>query len=97
MAIGLCGEFANMKRSWPGWSNSGLSTGYHGDDGYLRETMDETSSPVRFCDEKYPTGGVTVGCGIDWEAGAYYFTHEGELVGKLLKDPQHSFIYNLMR
>ena len=66
----------NVHVGWYGWT-----IGYHNDDGGIYEQC----SP-----KKYATGKVfgpnhTVGCGIDYAAGEYYFTLDGEPVGKFLQ------------
>jgi hypothetical protein len=77
VAIGFCGEFAQLTNALCGWRK--LSFGYHSDDGGCYANGGRM--PERFLD---PFGkGDTVGCGVDWERKRYYFTCNGELLGKI--------------
>lgn len=79
--IGLSGEFSNLLHAVPGWYR--WSLGYHGDDGKvyyennpLPGDIDGYAKPYDVCD--------TVGCGIDYERGDYFFTRNGEVVCKCI-------------
>ncbi|PQE22096.1 Ankyrin repeat-containing domain protein [Rutstroemia sp. NJR-2017a BVV2] len=74
VVIGLCGEFVDMSGSWPGWQTPSL--GYHGDYGGVNENGSEKNYDYNPFAE-----GHTVGCGIDYEVGSYYFTLDGKIIG----------------
>lgn len=75
VAIGLFGEFSYCANSIIGCNI--WTVGYRGDNGEVYEEDRYSSSNIG-------TFGVddTVGCGINYEKGEYYFTLNGELVGK---------------
>lgn len=78
VTLGLCGEFCDQTQAHVGWNV--WSVGYHGDDGCIYEER-----PSR----GYSTGrqfgpGNTIGCGIDYASGEYFFTLGGEVVGTSL-------------
>ncbi|UKZ60422.1 uncharacterized protein TrAtP1_001702 [Trichoderma atroviride] len=73
-AIGLTGEFTNLVHALPGWNV--WSVGYHNDNGGIYE---QGSRPIATVE---PYGiGQTVGCGIDYESGQYFFTCDGAVFG----------------
>ncbi len=71
-----------MNNAWPGRPEADPSVGYHGHDGMIGETVDKYHKVQSFKDGF--AAGITVGCGIDWDVGAYYFTRQGKRVGKSL-------------
>jgi hypothetical protein len=79
VGIGLCGEFCDLRDSWPGLGYRAF--GYHGD-GYHVENGQTESMLATYAE------GDTIGCGVDWKAGAYYFTLNGTVIGKLTQDAQ---------
>ncbi len=76
ISLGFCGEFCDLTQAHPGWNV--WSVGYHGDNGAIYD-------PSSF--GKKETGlqfglGNTVGCGIDYVSEEYFFTRDGQIVGK---------------
>ena len=74
ISIDLCGEYSDQFEAHPGWNV--WTIGYGGDHGGIFE---HSGSP------KYETNrtfgfGHTVGCGVDYAAGKYVFTLDGEVV-----------------
>lgn len=76
VTIGFCGEFSGMLYAHPGWNK--WSVGYHSDDGGLYV---ESSSAISTWEKFGP--GSTVGCGIDYAEGKYFFTLNGEIISKI--------------
>ncbi|GLT77566.1 hypothetical protein SLA2020_491360 [Shorea laevis] len=78
MGIGFTRENFKMRRQ-PGWETN--SYGYHGDDGFLYrgQGKGEPFGPTF-------TTGDTVGGGINYAAQEFFFTKNGEIVGKLYND-----------
>ena len=76
--IGMCSEFANLGVSLAGHQR--FSIGYHSDDGmiYERTTADYSvrHEPIK-CREYGEND--TVGCGVDWDKGEYFFTLNGQI------------------
>lgn len=79
IVIGLSGEFVNQLNAVPGWNM--WSLGYHGHDGNVFEDSLVTGHIKAFAKlhDVYPT----VGCGVDYQRGDYFFTCDGEVVCKL--------------
>ncbi|OHF04301.1 hypothetical protein CORC01_00640 [Colletotrichum orchidophilum] len=73
VTIGFCSEFSNMTAANTGWRK--LSVGYHSDDGGLFEQSG--SKKGRY---KAYRPGSTVGCGIDYAKGKYFFTLDGDII-----------------
>ncbi|KAI1414083.1 hypothetical protein F5Y13DRAFT_159692 [Hypoxylon sp. FL1857] len=74
ITIGLCGEFCNQFHAHPGWNV--WSVGYHGDDSGIYEQDPKWKYQA---DRTYGPGNI-VGCGVDYDAGEYFFTLDGEVV-----------------
>ena len=79
VTIGFCGEFCDLTAAHPGWRM--WSVGYYANDGYVFEEGRAI----------YDTGrgfgpGNTVGCGIDYTKGRYFFTLDGEVIGTSLPE-----------
>lgn len=75
IAIGLASEFTNLSHAIPGWNL--WSIGYHSDDGGIYQESWDMARSVK------PYGvGQTVGCGVDYRLGQYFFTLDGEVVCK---------------
>ncbi|KAK1250659.1 hypothetical protein MKX08_010662 [Trichoderma sp. CBMAI-0020] len=76
VVIGLSGEFTNQADAVPG--RNVWSIGYDGIDGKVyeeAEVCNETAMSLK------PYGvNRTVGCGIDYQEGEYFFTYNGEVV-----------------
>ena len=66
-----------MNDAHSGWRQ--WSVGYHNDDGGLFE---ENGRFKEKHDEWKFGPGDTVGCGVDYAKGQYFFTRNGDLVGK---------------
>lgn len=82
VTMGLCGEFCTLRDAHPGWHI--WSVGYHGDDGGIYE------EPVSGNDQEYKAvfgPGQTVGCGVDYDAGQYVFTLDGEIISTFHHEP----------
>jgi hypothetical protein len=76
IAIGLCGEFADMSLAHIGWHK--WTVGYHSDDGGIFD-----SQPRRTVRTEYTFGlGSRVGCGVDYSKGEVFFTRDGEIIGR---------------
>jgi hypothetical protein len=76
ISVGFIGEFCNQQYSHVGWN--AWSVGYHGDNGEIYE-----NSNYGVHDSKRTFGiGNTVGCGINYSEGMYFFTLNGMVVGK---------------
>ena len=73
VTLGFCGEFCDLVEAHPGWN--AWSVGYHGDDGAVFE-----ESPRSDTDGSAFGPGDTVGCGIDYNRGEYFFTLDKEVV-----------------
>lgn len=75
---GLSGEYFNQAVAVPG---RGLwSIGYDGIDGNIYEEIDLSNETDMFVK---PYGvNRTVGCGIDYQGGEYFFTYTGEVICK---------------
>ncbi|KAF3082932.1 hypothetical protein TWF569_001690 [Orbilia oligospora] len=80
--IGLCGELSFLANAGPGWNVWTL--GYHGDDGGMFE---EHGNRYRHEGTKFGIGN-TVGCGVDYELGDYYFTLDGKIEARFKGDNQ---------
>ncbi|KAF3254428.1 hypothetical protein TWF192_003189 [Orbilia oligospora] len=80
--IGLCGELSFLANAGPGWNLWTL--GYHGDDGGVFE---EHGNRYRHEGTKFGIGN-TVGCGVDYELGDYYFTLDGKIEARFKGDNQ---------
>ena len=85
IGIGLCGEFCDLTNAFTGWHI--WSTGYHGDDGLIveRKIVErkyDTSYDCKIQTDKKFKSGNTVGCGIDYSNGSYFFTLDGKEVGE---------------
>ncbi len=80
VTLGFCGEFCELAQAHPGWN--AWSVGYHADDGCVYAENSCTAD----CTETGPTFGPgdTVGCGIDYNKGEYFFTLNKEVVGTSL-------------
>jgi len=77
VAVGLCGEFANLRSALPGWQQ--YSFAYHGDDGNYFEECGTGENFGIGC----PFGqGDTVGCALDWANECLHFVLNGKKVGK---------------
>ncbi|KAI1119745.1 ankyrin repeat-containing domain protein [Nemania abortiva] len=75
VSIGLCGEFSNLAEAYLGqklWS-----VGFYGDDGQIFENCHGTH-----CTERLFRPGNTVGCGVDYSKGEYFFTLDGEVIAR---------------
>ncbi|EPS41964.1 hypothetical protein H072_4032 [Dactylellina haptotyla CBS 200.50] len=72
VGIGACGEFTYIGNGFPGWNV--WSVGYHGDDGGIYEGDGDDRAKVA----EYGVG-QTVGFGVDYEGGEYFFTRDGNL------------------
>ncbi|KAK6499515.1 hypothetical protein TWF506_004145 [Arthrobotrys conoides] len=81
--IGLCGEFAFLGNAAPGWNR--WTVGYHGDDGGMFE---ENGTSSRRLGNKFGIGN-TVGCGVDYELGDYYFTLDGKIEARSKAENQY--------
>ncbi|KAK1841563.1 hypothetical protein CCHR01_15797 [Colletotrichum chrysophilum] len=75
VTIGFCSEFSNMTDAHTGWKK--WSVWYHSDDGGLFEQSGEYEGQY-----KTYQPGSTVGCGIDYAEGNYFFTLDGEIISK---------------
>lgn len=75
VVIGLSGEFSNQAGAVPG--RSLWSIGYDRIDGNIYEQ-------AGLCDKFAQPYDVdrTVGCGIDYQEGKYFFTYDGEVIRK---------------
>lgn len=80
IAIGFCGEFADMTNAMLGWNI--WTVGYHGNDGKIFNNQDTVHGDHHDTGRKFGPGN-TVGCGIDYSNGEYFFTCDGEVVGML--------------
>ncbi|CEP00944.1 B30.2/SPRY domain-containing protein [Plasmodiophora brassicae] len=67
---------AGLPGIFVGWPSGGASFGYHGDDGFK---FHNDGSGAAFACRFGP--GDTVGCGVDWDRDAVFFTRNGDLVG----------------
>ncbi|KAM0512588.1 hypothetical protein ACHAPE_008765 [Trichoderma viride] len=83
VVIGLSGEFSNQADAVPG--RNMWSIGYDGIDGNVYEEGDLCNETDMFV--KPYSVNRTVGCGIDYQEGEYFFTYNGEVICK-----SHSFI-----
>lgn len=79
IAIGFCGEFADMTNAILGWNV--WTVGYHGDDGMVLKNQD-TGHGDRGTGRTFGPGN-TIGCGINYSNEEYFFTCDGEVVGML--------------
>ena len=79
VTLGFCGEFCELAQAHPGWN--AWSVGYHGDDGIVYE---ESSFRGKKTGRTFGPGD-TVGCGIDYDRGEYFFTLDQEVVGTSLR------------
>lgn len=77
ITIGFCSEVSDMAAAHTGWKER--SVGYHSDDGGLFE---ESGWPAKEYKKKYGSGS-TVGCGIDYAEGKYFFTLDGDIISKI--------------
>ncbi|KAH8122253.1 ankyrin repeat-containing domain protein [Trichoderma asperelloides] len=78
IAIGFCGEFADMTNAMLGWNV--WTVGYHGDNGMIFSNQD-TLHGDHDTGRKFGQGN-TVGCGIDYSNEEYFFTCDGEVVAR---------------
>ncbi|UKZ82545.1 hypothetical protein TrVFT333_010334 [Trichoderma virens FT-333] len=74
VGIGFCGEFCNLQQRHIGWET--WSVGYHGDNGGIYHEVYIADDRIEY---KYGPGN-TVGCGINYDSGEYFFTLDGVFV-----------------
>lgn len=90
VAIGVCGEFANLRRALPGREPG--SFGYHSDDGYFYDGSGSMGELLggQFLRRNEANGrgdgrkGTTVGCAVCWETDTISFWVDDVMVGKFL-------------
>jgi hypothetical protein len=76
VAIGVCGEFADLNLSLCGQKLH--SVGYHSIDGCIYDFSGGLDSDDIDGNQPYGKDDV-VGCGIDWDADEFFFTLNGKL------------------
>jgi Ran-binding protein 9/10 len=76
VAIGVCGEFADLNRSLCGQKLH--SVGYHSIDGCIYDFSVGLDADEIDGNQSYGKGDV-VGCGIDWNTDEFFFTLNGQL------------------
>jgi len=74
VGIGFCGENVSLYRTFPGWAK--FSWGYHGDDGKVYDNGTGKDYGPNF------GKGDTVGCGVNWQDEAFFFTLNGKFLGE---------------
>ncbi len=73
VGIGLCGEFDCLRGISSGWLNG--TVGYHGDGTVIANG--KTVGTIGTYAE-----GRTIGCGVNWKDGSFYFTLNGRVICK---------------
>jgi hypothetical protein len=76
VAIGVCGEFADLCRSLCGQKLH--SVGYHSTDGSICDFSADLDFDDINGNQPYGKGDI-VGCGIDWNTDEFFFTLNGKL------------------
>jgi Ran-binding protein 9/10 len=74
IGIGFCSGHVCIDAILPGQRE--LTWGYHSDDGNVYENGAEMKYGPKF------GKGDIVGCGVDWQIEAYFFTLNGQFLGK---------------
>jgi hypothetical protein len=75
VAIGACSEYVSLRRALTGHAK--YSIGYYSDGSIHIEGYKITKYGPTFGE------GDTVGCGLDWNVGSFYFTLNGRKLGEL--------------
>jgi SPRY domain len=103
VAIGLSTSGFRMSCRMPGWDQH--SVGYHGDDGtvfYRRQVEKSKFGPAFMAHlkdsneteeetDKAPARNI-IGCGIDYEKNAVFFTRNGEFLGYAVELPENHLV-----
>jgi len=90
-AVGLATEEFPLHRKMPGWDSH--SFGYHGDDGCLFHNTSFHSDSRRL--PMFGAGDV-VGCGVDYEEKAIFFTLNGNFLGYQFHLDDHMFLAKML-
>jgi Ran-binding protein 9/10 len=75
VTIGLCGQFSDQSVAHVGWNT--WTVGYHGDNGGI---YDQNPRKTHHTGRTFGLDD-TVGCGVDYDAGEYFFTLGGQVIG----------------